>query len=475
MRDTCIWNATADVTLRGRLNRMYMSVHLLSPFCAFSEVGSWHVNSSHVWQHSKRIKADCKRVSFSAFQCSVSLKVSLRPVSDKAGWKIIVKVFYSRVVRLQLRVCFISPKVYSAFAATVGDASSHHRDFSSPSEFGRKCKKGDMAGDLLRLSGVKPEAIISDVNVDYATPLGRGSHATVYTGTWHAPVAVKVLHPLLVQQGVDGRQDLLRHFGDGCNRLRDLRHEHVVQFLGVTRSRDGTPALVTERLDTTLQSHFEKASLPLSEQLDILCDASAGLEYIHSRGVIHCDLTTRKVLLTAGPRRRAKLADVGASCSLYGNSRLSGAGSALTQCPGTLLYMPPEALTDNPSYDQKLDVFAFGVLLMCTVLGREPSISVFVSPRHFQLPDGSLELCPEIQRRREDFDAIDHLHPLRDLIERCLENDPKRRPTSKELHAELRRARSELRPSAGEEDMVRTRNLNIKHVISWYKHIYNMQ
>ena len=54
--------------------------------------------------------------------------------------------------------------------------------------------------DLLRLSGVKPEAIISDVNVDYATPLGRGTDATVYAGTWHAPVAVKVLHPLLVQQ-----------------------------------------------------------------------------------------------------------------------------------------------------------------------------------------------------------------------------------------------------------------------------------
>ena len=254
-----------------------------------------------------------------------------------------------------------------------------------------------MTEDLLRLSGVKPEAIISDVNVDYATPLGRGSEATVYTGTWHAPVAVKVLHPLLVQQGVDGRQDFLRHFGNECNRLRDLRHEHVVQFLGVTRSRDCTPALVTERLDTTLQSHYEKAPLPLAEQLDILCDASEGLEYIHSRGVIHRDLTTRNVLLTAGPRRRAKLADVGVSRSLYGNSRLSSAGSVLTQCPGTMNYMPPEALSENPSYDQKLDVFAFGVLMMCTVLSREPSGSVFLAPRHVERPDGSLQPIPEIE------------------------------------------------------------------------------
>ena len=36
-------------------------------------------------------------------------------------------------------------------------------------------------------------------------------------------------------------------------------------------------------------------------------------------------------------------------------------------------YMPPEAFIPKTRYDQKLDAFAFGVLMMCTVLGREPS------------------------------------------------------------------------------------------------------
>ena len=111
-----------------------------------------------------------------------------------------------------------------------------------------------MSKDLLCLSGVKPEAIINNVKVDYASLLGRGSFAADYAGTWHTPVAVKVLHPLLVQGGIDGQREFLRQFGNECNRLRELRHERVVQFLGVTRFCDGMPAMVTERLDTTLQS-----------------------------------------------------------------------------------------------------------------------------------------------------------------------------------------------------------------------------
>ena len=111
-----------------------------------------------------------------------------------------------------------------------------------------------MSKDLLCLSGVTPEAIVHNVRVDYASLLGRGSFAADYAGTWHTPVAVKVLHPLLVQGGFDGQRKFLRQFGNECNRLRELRHKRVVQFLGVTRFRDSMPPMVTVRLDTMLQS-----------------------------------------------------------------------------------------------------------------------------------------------------------------------------------------------------------------------------
>ena len=296
------------------------------------------------------------------------------------------------------------------------------------------------------MSGINPEAIIDNVEVDYSSLLGRGSDATVFTGVWHTPVAVKVLHPILVERGNDGRESLLSRFGSECNRLRDLRHERVVQFLGVARSRDGTPALVTEKMSTTLQKLYETSRLSTIDVLDIFSDAASGLAYLHSQGVVHRDLTTRNVLLTAAPHRRAKVADVGVSRTLHGNSRLSNvAESMMTQCPGTLSYMPPEALCAEPRYDAALDSFSFGVLMMATVVGREPSDSVLFSPREVLKEDGSKRVIPELERRTNDFNAIARDHPLRDVIRQCLENDPKNRPSAREIYRKLFVIRQRLR------------------------------
>ena len=61
----------------------------------------------------------------------------------------------------------------------------------------------------------------------------------------------------------------------------------------------------------------------------------------------------------------------------FGMSKLAGAAPSmtpLTTCPGTLAYMPPEALREPPRYTKKLDCFSEGVILIqvCTRLWPEP-------------------------------------------------------------------------------------------------------
>ena len=49
---------------------------------------------------------------------------------------------------------------------------------------------------------------------------------------------------------------------------------------------------------------------------------------------------------------------------LFDENRSTVHCTSLTLCPGTVVYMSPEALSDRPVYTQKLDSFSFGVLLV---------------------------------------------------------------------------------------------------------------
>ena len=274
-------------------------------------------------------------------------------------------------------------------------------------------------------------------NTDRHSEIGRGSDAAVYRGTWHgAPVAVKLLHDALVdpRNVEEGRVALLARFLREGQRLRRLRHPNIVLFLGLCRSRGGLPALVTELMDGTLMDRYKaRPPLTLLEELRLLRDVSAALSYIHSLDIIHRDLTTRNVLVTK--EGRAKVADVGLSRSLHGDRPTEVL--AMTQAPGTLLYMSPESMTEEAKYDLALDIFSFGVLVMALILRQEPDSRLLVSPRIALCPSGNVVSIPEVQRRATHLQAVGNGHPLFTMISRCLENSEDRRPKALELHTEL--------------------------------------
>ena len=274
-------------------------------------------------------------------------------------------------------------------------------------------------------------------NTDRQSELGRGSDAAVYRGTWHgAPVAVKLLHDALVdpRNADEGRTALLARFLREGQRLRRLRHPNIVLFLGLCRSRGGLPALVTEIMNGTLADRYKaRPPLTLLQEFRLLRDVSAAMSYLHSLDIIHRDLTTRNVLVSN--EERAKVADVGLSRSLHGDRPTDVL--AMTQAPGTLLYMSPESMSEEAKYNQSLDIFSLGVLMMALILCREPDGRLLVSPRIEVGPSGNVVAIPEVRRRATDLQAVGNGHPLYALITRCLENSKDRRPSALALHSEL--------------------------------------
>ena len=205
-----------------------------------------------------------------------------------------------------------------------------------------------------------------------------------------------------------------------------------MQYLGVTRDPESRlPVLLMELVDESLTKMLEcsQQSLAYCVQVDICHDIALAVAYLHSNDIIHRDLSSNNVLMIA--RRRAKVTD-------FGMSKLAGAAPSmtpLTMCPGTLAYMPPEALRDPPRYTKKLDCFSDGVIMIqvCTRLWSEPGPRTQLI-QDSRYPTGTLEVpVLEVKRRKNHIDKINPTHTLLPIAVDYLHYQENDRPSSEEL------------------------------------------
>ena len=275
------------------------------------------------------------------------------------------------------------------------------------------------------------------------TKLGTGADATVYQVEWNGtPCAAKRLHEILLEDDSPGGvEKLISNFEAECVTWSKLRHPGVVQFLGVYLKRGSRlPVLIMEKLDTSLRKYLEdhsKETFPLGLKTFVLRQIIQALAYLHSQSppLVHHDLSPNNVLLNV-VSFMTKLTDFGMSRAINpsGISRKSS-------IRGTPAFMSPEALQTPPWYNEKLDVFSFGNIILCTVTHEWPE------PCHLtQYKGDQLIALDEFQRREhyaEMFTAQEKQLFL-PIVRQCLENRPDKRPSSVMLVQELRRIESTL-------------------------------
>ena len=253
--------------------------------------------------------------------------------------------------------------------------------------------------------------------------LGHGSYATVlmvnYLGL---KCAGKKIHEALLSQG--STSYAVRRFEEECHLLSHVHHPNIVQFLGVHFLPGAVaPVLVMEYLPMNLTSCIERyhdsGVLHNGIVYSILHDVALGLSYLHNHTppIIHRDLSSNNVLLTSN--LAAKISDLGVA-RILNLSPLQV--SRMTQTPGTPAYMPPEVMVANPKYDESIDVFSYGILMIHTLSGKWPEPQIGPT----QIVDGKLIPITEAERRAALLDIVGSKHPvLTDLILRCIDNDPK--------------------------------------------------
>ena len=269
--------------------------------------------------------------------------------------------------------------------------------------------------------------------------LGIGSYGTVCKAKCDDLLcAAKVIHPTLfdptaLHQIAPQREHRLpiRRFQLECEFLSTIRHPNIVQYLGTHQDPDtGLPVLLMELMDDSL-THFLEISqqpIPYHLQVNICHDITLALSFLHSNDIVHRDLSSSNVLLMGNVK--AKVTD-------FGMARLGGQATQLTftMCPGTDVYMPPEAVQDKPVYTEKIDCFSFGVITIQIITQQFPKPGdqqiTINDPRY---PQGALKLCvPEIERRQNHISRIDPNHPLKHVALDCLKDRDTERPSAEQL------------------------------------------
>lgn len=279
--------------------------------------------------------------------------------------------------------------------------------------------------------------------------LGVGSGAVVieldYMGH---KCAGKKIHDVLLKSGGEDYRIATHSFSKECHFLSRIQHPNIVQFLGVYFQEPAgeIPILVMEFLPCDLTSCIQKHGvLPRQICYSILLDIAQGLLYLHDRTspLIHRDLSSNNILLS--PVLMAKIADLGVA-RIVNMSPLQV--SALTQNPGTLIYMPPEVMVDNPHYNTGIDVFSYGILMIQIFCGKSPRPHV---PATQTSEYGTLFAVSEAERRKNYLQIVGYDHPLMNLIHNCIDNNPKLRPSAKGIVQQLKENVESATPSFKEK------------------------
>ena len=180
--------------------------------------------------------------------------------------------------------------------------------------------------------------------------------------------AGKRIHEALIDADNAGIENVARKYVQECQLMSDLRHPNITLFLGVCFLPNcQLPVILMERLDESLDDLVETVpNIPLALKRSILEEVSRGLLYLHKHTpqIIHRDLTAKNVLLNS--YFMAKITDLGNSRIV--NLQPGQLARTLSQLPGTLVYMPPEAYSASSRYGPSLDVFSFGHLALFTLL-----------------------------------------------------------------------------------------------------------
>ncbi len=189
--------------------------------------------------------------------------------------------------------------------------------------------------------------------------IGRGGFSIIYKGRHlelNMPVAIKMMrHDLAMDP------DFLNNFQNEAKTIASLNHENIVKVYDIEK-RFRTVFLIMEYLEGEPLVEMLKRlkAIPPNLAVHYLNQICCGLQYAHSRGIIHRDINSSNVVIQRDDQ--IKILDFGLACPI---------GTEDFSSLGTLAYMAPEQIQGDPM-DQRTDIYAVGITAYEMLVGKRP-------------------------------------------------------------------------------------------------------
>lgn len=195
--------------------------------------------------------------------------------------------------------------------------------------------------------------------------------------------------------------------------LNSLKHPNILKTYGIFLNGEGNPpSIILEHCADNMFDAIKDKKITKEKITFSIYQIAEGMKYIHSKNIIHKDLKPSNILICEDGT--IKISD-------FGISKLVEEGlDTFTGGNGTIPFMAPE-LIRNEEYNEKVDVYAFGVLIYFMINdGNFPQISIFDigNGRKAEIPDTFNDLAKE-------------------LINSCWESHPNDRPGFDEICQKL--------------------------------------